>query len=697
MSRCGQNVSSVERVFSRRVRQALHQLLRGSLIRRFRFVRQLVRGRRPTATGGELVPACRGGVNGSRGRRCLEADCAALPAGLFAPSRRGQYNVRCLAVGSPFDEFVAFREASHLGPRVGGMSGRFYGATAAVVVAWAVLALHGGRRGACCAGDGSRPQPPVLLGPAAGSTLAQAPGGAVDMMHTRRGDTGPEVVRRRSTDNGCTWSEPQTVLRPLPQGFGTPLPLLTRDGELQFFWLVARGSGRRPGVDRFIDIWNAHSSDGQTRWTRPQRIFEGYVGSINGMAQLDSGRIVVPFAYWVGDRPMGPPTGPNVTTVVYSDDGGWTWQRSPAKLTAPCHEGYNGSNYGACEPTILQLADGRVWMLIRTQTGWLYESFSPDGIHWSEPRPSRFRSSNSPGWLLRSAGGGIVLLWNNCENTSRVNGKGVYTNRDVLHAAISHDEGRTWRGYREICRDPFRDEPPPKRGDRGTAYPYAAATGNGMILCVTGQGRGRRTLVRIDPRWLEETEQEEDFSGGLEGWSVFTAFGEPVHWWRNRKQGAHLVDHPTRAKARCLHVRRADENPPDGAVWNFPAGQRGRLTLRLMLNKGFGGGSIGLADRFIQPTDDVGEKKVLFTLPIRPDGRLPDGSRLQPGQWHRLELAWDLEAGRCRVSVDCRSAIELAQSNDACAGVCYLRLRSTAEALDPAGFLVERVHVRVTP
>jgi len=29
----------------------------------------------------------------------------------------------------------------------------------------------------------------------------------------------------------------------------------------------------------------------------------------------------------------------------------------------------------AVEPTILQLKDGRVWMLIRTQTGWLYESF----------------------------------------------------------------------------------------------------------------------------------------------------------------------------------------------------------------------------------------------------------------------------------------------------------------------------------
>jgi hypothetical protein len=204
-------------------------------------------------------------------------------------------------------------------------------------------------------------------------------------------------------------------------------------------------------------------------------------------------------------------------------------------------------------------------------------------------------------------------------------------------------------------------------------------------------------VLRIDPRWLDETEQEEDFSGGLDGWLVFTAFGEPVGWWRNRKQGAHLVDHPTQAKAKCLHVRRGDENPPDGAVWNFPAGRQGRLTLKLMLNDGFAGASVALADRFIQPTDDVGEKKVLFKLPISSDGELPGGSRLETGRWYSVELTWNLAAGRCHVLAEGRQVAELVQSSDECAGVSYLRLRSTAETADPAGFLVEHVHVQVTP
>ena len=333
------------------------------------------------------------------------------------------------------------------------MSNRLPWAAVALAAACLVVGFSGSRT--CIAGERAGPKPPVVLGSAAGSMLVTTPDGAVDMISVRTVDSNREVVRRRSTDNGATWSQPDVVLKLTSEEFGEPLPLLTRNGELQFFWMVSRRTGGKPGIDYFIDIWNSHSTSGQTQWSSPQRIFEGYVGSINGMTQLASGRIVLPFAYWVGDRPSGPPTGPNVTTTVYSDDEGRTWRQSPAKLTAPCYADYNGSNYGACEPTILQLADGRVWMLIRTQTGRLYESFSPDGAEWSEPKPSRFLSSDSPAWLVRLPDRRIVLLWNNCENTSRINGEGVYTNRDALHAAISDDEGKTWRGYREICRDPL--------------------------------------------------------------------------------------------------------------------------------------------------------------------------------------------------------------------------------------------------
>lgn len=540
-----------------------------------------------------------------------------------------------------------------------------------------------------------KPQPPTVVGPAEYSFPVSLSDGSVGIISSRATNAGPEVVCKRTTDNGQTWSAPETVYKMEPKNLGTPLPLVTRDGRLQLFWTVARGRGAI-AVDYFIDIWQAHSVAGTDKWTHPQRIFEGYVGSINGWTQLANGRIVLPFAYWVGGRPEGPPTGANITTVVYSDDGGRSWRRSPAKLTAPCYQGYNGSNYGACEPTILQLGDGRVWMLIRTQTGRLYESFSRDGALWPEPKPSRFCSSDSPAWLLRLPDRRIVLVWNNCENTSRINGAGVYTNRDALHAAISADEGRSWHGYREVFRDPLRNQSPPKTGDRGTAYPYAAATKDGTILMITGQGGGRRIILRIDPRWLDETHAEDDFSGGLDGWCVFKAFGQPVHWWRDRVQGPQLVNHPDKPGAKVLHVRRPDERDGDGAVWNFPLGRKGNVTLRLHLQQGFGGGSVALADRFIQPNDDVGEKKSLFTLPIGADARLPAELTLKPKQWHTLALHWDLDNRHCQVLVDGRQACVLTSPREASPGVSYLRLRSTAQTKDTAGMLIESVQAEVS-
>jgi hypothetical protein len=541
------------------------------------------------------------------------------------------------------------------------------------------------------------PQPPALVGPAGGGSLVTAPDGAVEMLFVRPAGQGLELARKRTTDGGRSWSVP-VVLMPLPgANWGAPLPLLTCDGELHLFWMIARRTGHKPAVDYFIDIWHARSAAKQTTWSTPRRIWEGYVGSINGMAQLRSGRIVVPLAYWVGGRPEGPPTGANVTTTIFSDDGGARWRQSPAELTAPCYAGYNGANYGAVEPTIIELQDGRVWMLIRTQTGSLYESFSPDGVSWSKPEPSRFRSSDSPAYLTRLRDGRIVVFWNNCENTSRINGQGVYTNRDALHAAISDDEAKTWRGYREVCLDLLRNDPPPKRGDRGTAYPYAVPTANGAVLLVTGQGHGRRNILRIDPAWLCQTHREDDFSHGLDGWCVFKAFGPAVGWWRNRTQGPCLVDHPGKPGSKVLHVRRPDDNDGDGAVWNFPLARRGKLAVRLMLRKGFGGGSIALADRFIQPTDNVGEKKVLVVVPIAAEGGLPGGQRLRADRWYTIELTWSMNAHQCHVAVDGKRACSLGMSEVPSPGVSYVRFRSTAKTIDPAGFLIESVRADAIP
>lgn len=536
------------------------------------------------------------------------------------------------------------------------------------------------------------PTPPEIIGPAGFGKMVILPDSSWESYRVQKSASGFQLMRARSTDGGKTWSAPE-LARELPgEPWGGVLPLLDRKGEVHLFLTRLRleGTGKRIAIDRFIDVWHVGSRDGRKSWTEPQRIFQGYTGSIQQAQQLSSGRLVLPLGVWVPGRPVAPPTGAHFCTTITSDDGGKTWTQSPAQLVAPCHPDFNGNNYGACEPVVIERTDGVVWMLMRTQDGTLYESFSNDGVAWSPAQASRFPSSTSPAALVKLPSGQLVVFWNNCVMPPRVAGQGVYGGRDALHAAISADNGKTWRGFREVYLDPTRHQSPPKSGDRGTAYPFALPTKDGKIALISGQGAGLRALIRVDPDWLLQTHRDDSFTAGLKDWSVFKGFGPARGFWRDRVAGASLIAHPERADARVLHVRRPDDRAGDGAVWNFPAGMQGKLTLRLFPRKGFSGACLALADRFFDPTDGQGETKAVFLLALG----TTTGLSLTPERWHEVVLAWDTDG--CRVTVDGERAKHLPVLNQTLNGVSYLRLRSSAATMDPAGLLVERVAVDLT-
>jgi hypothetical protein len=147
-----------------------------------------------------------------------------------------------------------------------------------------------------------------------------------------------------------------------------------------------------------------------------------------------------------------------------------------------------------------------------------------------------------------------------------------------------------------------------------------------------------------------------------------------------------------------------DEKSGDGATWNFPAGRSGKLTVRILLKKGFGGGLITLTDRFIYP-EDTDLSKVVFSLPLGQDGSIGEKAKLDYDRWYTVELTWKVELerprdgwpGQCVVSVDGRVVIKQPQLNRARSGLSYLRLHSTAPTVDPAGFLIDRVSVDIEP
>ena len=129
-----------------------------------------------------------------------------------------------------------------------------------------------------------------------------------------------------------------------------------------------------------------------------------------------------------------------------------------------------------CEPSIVERNDGSLLMALRTSGGHHAFSESRDGGEtWSEPRENpAFWATNTMPLLFRLKDGRLLFVWNNtaplptrdaAESPELSAGERagvwetVFTNLDALHAAISDDDGRTWRGFREIALTEPRNAP----------------------------------------------------------------------------------------------------------------------------------------------------------------------------------------------------------------------------------------------
>ena len=396
----------------------------------------------------------------------------------------------------------------------------------------------------------------------------------------------------------------------------------------------------------------------------------------------------------------------------YSDDDGRTWQGPSNAIGAPERPGRWQNPAGS--PEAVELRDGRLWMLTRNSQDHLWESFSEDrGARWSEARPSRFYGVFSMVALRRLPDERLMIVWLN-SMPREIEGVASFHNtaRDVLHAAISDDDGATWRGFREIILDRRRHElvySAEPVYDAGVHHPKFTVTADNKAIVMSGQDdhyAGQRTehrqAVIFDLDWLNETSRRNDFSSGYDYLSVFKLSRErraPTNYY-SRIHGATLVGHPTEPGRAVLHLGRESNdwvfNEQDGANWNFPAGHTGELRTRIMLRPGFQGGSIALTDVFYAPSDDAGDRTAMFRFEIPADGRVDARTVLAPGRWYTIALRWDgtidVDRHRARVWIDGTALDrELMLRNVSSNGISYVRLRSTAEAEDLAGYLVEYI------
>ncbi len=313
---------------------------------------------------------------------------------------------------------------------------------------------------------------------------------------------------RESTDNGQTWSAPRKIFEyAAGKGAVTQLiyPLVDSAGSLHAFtvryYKLPKKADR--GAGHSVLMHNV-SHDGGKTWSTPKPADFGhsYTGSINSIIQLKSGRILGALSYASDNFLEGAGQIEFRCVSFYSDDGGETWRMGTDNIRVPF--GPQLVHPGAIEPILMELRDGRIWMIIRTQTLRFWEIFSRDkGATWTAPVASRFMAPDSPGAILRLSDGRLLLVWNDI--ASYPNGvTGHY--RQYLYGAISADDGKTWSRSKLVA--PLAE--PDKQGSRAD-YPFLCETKDHSVLLTyyrfgyregSTYDRPYSELIRIDPNWI---------------------------------------------------------------------------------------------------------------------------------------------------------------------------------------------------
>ena len=261
---------------------------------------------------------------------------------------------------------------------------------------------------------------------------------------TKRGQAGDDmpcrISARISADKGRTWSG-RIVLQQNLWKRNVKHPNLVRlpSGEILFTFVGWDSHDQR-------NVFMKRSGDECETWSEIIQISEPgwYCNNNDHALRLSTGRILLPAHGVLGGGPYLGGKSKLHAFVYYSDDGFKTWNRSKNTMTT--------TGRGCHEPSIVELKDGRLLCLMRTTMGRVYRSCSDDlGVHWSKPEPTPLRAPDSPPLVKRiPATGDLLVLWNNVESRSN-------WPRTPLTAAISTDEGTTWKHFHDVDARPKHD------------------------------------------------------------------------------------------------------------------------------------------------------------------------------------------------------------------------------------------------
>lgn len=288
----------------------------------------------------------------------------------------------------------------------------------------------------------------------------------------------------KSTDEGRTWTTTPLFAEPAKFTVSNERALLrTREGVVIAGWmnLVERRQPKgwrwgEKGVDwrEFVlPTYSCRSLDDGKTWEKPVKLSDPWCGCIHSMIQMRSGRVVM-----VGQEII--PQWRHATVMWVSDDLGQTWQRGDMLDYGVGEHDHAGS----LEGSVIERRDGSLYLLLRTESGYLWEASSTDGLKWTGLRQTTIRSVTCCPQLSRLADGRIALLWN---APPRHDPKSN-SSRSELSLAFSSDEAATWSAPVIVAANYAP-------GNR-VSYPYLYERKPGELWITTMQG-GLRMKVNV--------------------------------------------------------------------------------------------------------------------------------------------------------------------------------------------------------
>jgi Neuraminidase (sialidase) len=299
-----------------------------------------------------------------------------------------------------------------------------------------------------------------------------------------------------SRDEGKSWTD-YTILDAQLFSFASPVILLSKNGTLFLGFSngkeridLAWNNSTHDYTNGALPVYAARSLDGGKTWQDLQKLHDDWTGMNRDIKELNDGKVIFT------SQMMRHNPGRNVVITYMTNDNGKTWTRSNV-----IDMGGSGTHGGVMESTLEQLKNGQLWMLLRTNQGFFWETHSDDkGLTWDKAEATTIDASTSPGALIRLASGRLALVWNRkyqeeLNNIPLLGGDGNFTEvpaswqRDELSLILSADEGKNWTKPAVIAKNyPYMYYIAGNEMKRMLAYPYIFEAQPGKLWITTGFG-----------------------------------------------------------------------------------------------------------------------------------------------------------------------------------------------------------------